>query len=162
MMVASQFEHKVDPKLVYLFFSTFARFEYALKETGQFCRRGRTGAAEPDWESFARSIAAQLESLPDPATKSAIAFLLANPPATQMYVAGRPVFQDVPLRANSASEQAIEAVKRVRNNLFHGGKHSPHSPPGRDQALIESSLAVLEASLLLSAVVRGEFEATSP
>ena len=54
--------------------------------------------------------------------------------------------------------QAIEAAKRVRNNIFHGGKHTPHSPPERDAKLVQAARAVLEVCLLADAELKSEFE----
>jgi hypothetical protein len=37
-------------------------------------------------------------------------------------------------------------VCQVRNNLFHGGKHTNHSPEERDDKLLHHSITVLDAA----------------
>ena len=62
------------------------------------------------------------------------------------------------LHGGTPIEQAIDAIRRVRNNLFHGGKHTPHSPPGRDARLLRSSLMLLYACLEQDGNLRDTFE----
>jgi hypothetical protein len=65
-----------------------------------------------------------------------------------MFKNNNAVFQNEPLEGANDGERAIEAAKRVRNNLFHGGKHI-HSKPGRDEKLVRCSLTILQACLNL-------------
>ena len=127
--MTSPFENlPLDRALVCEFFAIFSRFEYALKETG-FCVAGRYGAAMPNWIGFQERIGTKLSSYDNIEVKRAIRFLTANPPQVQKVEEGRAVFQADDLRGDNDGERAIEATRRVRNNLFHGGKHTPHSPP---------------------------------
>jgi hypothetical protein len=147
----------VDPSLACEFFARFARFEYALKATRRFCRRGYGGKAEPDWRSFKKEIGADLTNCDDEEIVTAITYLVNCPPKVQKCKSHNAVFESECLRGDNIGEKAIEAAKRVRNNLFHGGKHTPHSPPGRDERLICCSLVVLEACLQLRRYVYDEF-----
>jgi hypothetical protein len=79
---------------------------------------------------------------------SAIRYLVDYPPKIQMFKNNNAVFQNEPLEGANDGERAIEAAKRVRNNLFHGGKHI-HSKPGRDEKLVRCSLTILQACLNL-------------
>ena len=50
-------------------------------------------------------------------------------------------------------------VRRVRNNLFHGGKFNEHwFAPERSQKLLESSLIILYHCLDLSAPVKEAYD----
>ena len=50
-----------------------------------------------------------------------------------------------PLRGKTDIERALDAIQRVRNNLFHGGKHTCQSAPERDEGLVRAALVVLHA-----------------
>ena len=145
----------LDRALVCEFFAVFSRFEYALKATG-FCKTGQFAA--PDWSRFQKCIGANLSGCDDHEVVNAIQFLIAHPPQVQKVEGGRVVFRPVDLRGNNDGKRAIEAARRVRNNLFHGGKHTPHSPRERDEKLISCSLLVLQACLKLHPDLHAEFE----
>ena len=147
----------IDRELVCEFFATFARFEYALKATPPFCGFERDRAV-PNWKCFGESVGADLAASDDPEVMDAIRYLVNNPPQVQKFAHGHPEFQPVALQGKNGGEKATEAAKRVRNNLFHGGKHTPHSPPERDEKLIRSALIILEACLKLRPDLRAEFE----
>ena len=72
----------------------------------------------------------------------AIALLTRDPPKLQSFADG---WQSLPLRGANAIAQAIDAATRVRNNLFHGGKHTPEAEPGRDEQLVRAALTLLVA-----------------
>ena len=61
----------------------------------------------------------------------------------------------------SEIERLLNYVRRVRNNLFHGGKFTSLSVSdlGRNASLIEDSLVILKECLRLSGTVRAEYEA---
>lgn len=124
------------------FFAVFSRFEFALKESG-FVREAR-GLIEPAWRRYAEDLAKVLIVERGSPVDEAINYLCTEPPLFQV---GAQRWEHRPLHGESKFEQAIDAAKQVRNNLFHGGKHTPHSPPGRDNKLVESSLVVLYACL---------------
>ena len=156
--MTSPFENlPLDRTLVCEFFAIFSRFEYALKAT-DFCVAGRSGAAMPDWRAFRELIGANLSSCDDIEVMSAIQFLITYPPQVQKAEEGRAVFRAVDLQGNNDGERAIEAAQRVRNNLFHGGKHTPNSPPERDEKLIRCSRLVLQACLKFRPGLHAEFE----
>jgi hypothetical protein len=146
---------QIDPALALTFFAGFARFEYAMKAS-RFCRGDRHGNAQPNWYLLEKELGAPIED--DSAAAASISYLVAEPPLVQKYVDGQPVFQAVALAEGGPGTKAIEAVKRVRNNLFHGGKHTPHSSSERDNKLIQAALNVLEACLKADAYLRAEFD----
>jgi hypothetical protein len=57
-------------------------------------------------------------------------------------------------------EHALLLVRRVRNNLFHGGKFSDevHSGRARNELLLRHSLAILHRCLDLSPSVATDYE----
>jgi hypothetical protein len=72
---------------------------------------------------------------------------------------GRLDWEDAPAPAGADTEKLLVYVRRVRNNLFHGGKFSETWPdPERSGKLIRASLLVIEACLKLSDRVRAAYE----
>lgn len=123
------------------FFAVFARFEYAMKESGHLYVN-RFGRAVPDWNGFADAASNLLQVAPGSELSQAIDFLNQEPPQVQM---AAHLWEAIPLRGATPTSTALDAAQRVRNNLFHGGKHTPHSAPGRDEALVRASLTLLLA-----------------
>lgn len=142
---------QLDRELACTFFAVFSRFEFALKEE-QFVRINRHGQAEPHWELFKERASDQWIQTPE--TEDAVALLLAEPPQVQT---GAQTWRQFDLRGQNRFARAIEAAKRVRNSLFHGGKHTPHSPPGRDEALVNAALLILYACLDANTTLRDTY-----
>ena len=140
-MVRSPFDGlKIPRDLVCEFFAFFARFEFALKEHGYgHAKRGRYAA--PDWNRFAADSAGWLTVDPGSPLAEAIAFLVGQPPQVQRWPGLH--WEAEALRGQHNTERALHAACRVRNNLFHGGKHPPHSNPGCDEALVHAALCLL-------------------
>ena len=59
------------------------------------------------------------------------------------------------------TQQLLKMVKSVRNNLFHGGKHTPSTAEvnntERNQRLIESSIVIIKACMDLDDRVKGYY-----
>lgn len=132
------------------FFAVFSRFEFALKESGFVKGEGR---ASPDWQRFARECT--LEVAQDSPLAVSMGYLLAYPPQIQT---PNLKWKDVALQGKTDVAKALESLQRVRNNLFHGGKHPPNSLPGRDTELVSASLAVLYAVLEQNDQLRSDYE----
>lgn len=146
---------RIPRELVCEFFGVFSRFEFTLKES-HYQIPGKT-RAEPDWRQFAFDVAQWLQVTPNSDLEKAITYLNDEPPQVQMRELG---WQREALRGDTMVARAFDATCRVRNNLFHGGKHSPHSPDGRDERLVRSALEVLVACLHQNDDLRGMFEQT--
>jgi hypothetical protein len=153
MKLGSLFDRlQVSKELTTEFFGVFMRMEYALKQAG-FIKRERGG--DPDWDRFARDIAARFDAIDNPQFRQAVAYIIQEPPRKQIWTEsdegeGYLEWKNSPPDPNlSAAEQALLMVRRVRNNLFHGIKlwsgGSGERSAGRDQQLIESSLCILTA-----------------
>ncbi len=151
----------LDHDLLIEFFLTFARFEFALKAAG-FVRGGLQGA-RPDWDSFGRSLDLHTARL-DRNCAAAVEYFSLHPPWRQVVTANRLAWDSaVRFAPVERMEQVLELVRRVRNNLFHGGKFSDgvHNDPGRNELLLRHSLAVLHRCLELSPSVAADYDSAS-
>ena len=131
-------------------FACFSRFEFALKECG-YVKANRYGWAEPDWDRFSA-----LDGLPSLVQRlridGAAAELLQHPPRQQVVARGHWEWADASPIVEGAT--FVRAIKRVRNNLFHGGKAGADP---RDDQLCEDAVACLVALLDLDRDVRWAF-----
>ena len=150
------------------FFSTFSCFEFALKNSGWY-RPPRNNEdpntgyrAEPDWDRFARSLNGTFRFDTSTHLAEACDYLLMNPPWREV-VANGSLMWDAAAESNTLSdvEKLLRYVRRVRNNLFHGGTFStlPVLDRRRKAELLQFSLVVLKECLRLSPSVRAEYDA---
>lgn len=131
----------VPKDLVADFFGVFARCEFAMKDTHLY-ERADGGRAAPAWRALANDAAGGLPVAPGSDLHHAIDVLTLNPPRVQL-LGGAWVAEPLPGAGRAA--QAVNATAGVRNNLFHGGKHTPEAAPGRDELLVRSALTLLLA-----------------
>lgn len=154
MKIVSPFEGlQFSKSLACEFFAVFSRFEFTLKESG-FIRQNQQ-RAEPAWWSFAESVSGYLCLEQNSELCDAVEYLTTEIPQVQI---SKGEWSPIPLHGKNQIEKSIDSITRVRNNLFHGGKHTPHSPPGRDEKLVRASLAVLYACLEQNDVLRNNYE----
>jgi hypothetical protein len=143
------------PPYAIKFFATFLRFEFALKEAGYLFESGR---AQVDWSQVARDLGQSFFVRVD---ELGIAHtILTRPPKEQLTAAHQLSWGDVEPPRNV--QQLFEAVRRIRNNLVHGGKsgdpeHDPDNPH-RSENLIREAQTVVEHVLLQLSDVRAHFE----
>ena len=135
------------------FFATFARFEFALKDQNLFLVDNR-GAVRADWDRFAGQ-------LPPEFFASIVASgradtLLNEPPKKQTIVAGSLDFIEQNEPQNTL--ELLVAIRRMRNNLFHGGKSGDPEGKERNELLISEAHWVIEQTLLAHDHVRYSFE----
>lgn len=148
---------QVPKELVLDFFAVFSRFEHALKSTG-YWKKDTRGNVTPDWKRFSADAVAWFDVTPE-GVDQAIMYLLRSPPYRQIVKLGTLDWEVQTVNVeDSPAVSVLEAVKIVRNNLFHGGKHMPHSAPGRDERLLKASLEVLYYCLSCSDLLRIEYE----
>ena len=148
----------LDKDLTTGFSILFSRFEYALKRTRRYAA-GDENAVKADWDKFAQDHDSQFDSERTPELKAAIEYLNGNPPKKQILKDGLLDWKNVPPQNTPLLKQVLDAVRRVRNNLFHGGKfqNGPMEDPGRDSDLLRSCITVLEECLSLNNGVREQF-----
>ena len=139
-----------NAELVGQFFSAFARAEYLLKRVG-FHKRGQENA-QADWDAYASSLKGLLNKTHSARVRNAWRYLSGRPPRKQVIQDGQLSWKDVPRPVTISDEAyALLLVRRVRNNLFHGGKFlHPDGDNVRDKKLVNASLVILDACLLAS------------
>lgn len=140
------------------FFAFFARFEYAMKVVGF---RSRTdGQATPDWNALADVVRDYLNNNSRKKTKDAIDYLLTYPPKRQDVVNDLLQWVDIPANQGDRISDLFVYIRRVRNNLFHGGKFKGKylAYPERSIELMEHCVTVLKACLDANDDLREAFE----
>lgn len=136
-------EDELD-QLSFKLFETFARCEYALK-AAEF-RTGNHNRVEADWTRFAGEVADALENPPDAALAAAIAYIGEHPPRKQVLRDGALDWSDTPPDSENDIDLLLAYVRRVRNNLFHGGKFNGRwLEPQRSEELLTHCLVILNA-----------------
>ena len=143
-----------NKKRVWLFFLSFLRFEYALKSSGFAV--GSAKGVRPAWDRFASKYCDHFDPGSNARLKAACDYFASHPPKKQILDGSSLRFVDCHSRGNEPLLCWLVAmIRRVRNNLFHGGKAIPD--PARDLPLINHSLVILEAFLELDVNVRQHF-----
>ena len=156
----SDYEEKISEEnriLIANFFIMFSRFEYALKTT-TFARNSN-GRVVANWESFVASIRNDFDKEKNANIKSAVDFLLDYPPKTQQLLDNNLCFQDDELQDNVPEINKLDVyIRRIRNNLFHGGKIYGYFDDGlRNPQLLKFAMIILEEWLELSEGVKNQF-----
>lgn len=137
------------------FFLVFSRFEYALKASG--FNKG-DGPAQPNWSMFAAAVKNWVSSTRDQKVSEAIQFILREPPKKQFIEHGNIVWKDGCLSTQSQSDALFQYIRRIRNNLFHGGKFNGHwFAPERSELLMRAGLIVLKAAVEQESSVRAAY-----
>lgn len=149
----------IDDELIYEFFSTVSRIEYGLKSTGYF-HRARHGGAAPNWDRFAAELAGTFNMESNEDLHMACLYYIAQPPGEQVVENNRLVWsQGFPDR-DSEFESLLSLVRRVRNNLFHGGKSNPQGSDEseRNMLLLRYGLIILNEAVRLNPQVQAACE----
>lgn len=135
-------------------FMVMMRLEFALKEIG-YCRRARNGSAEVDWDKFAKErLGAPFFDLICAAGNART--LIHSPPKRQT-VDGSGALAWEQTGEVSNVQELLGAMRRVRNNLFHGGKSG--DPDGdRNEELIANALSLIDAMLQENSDLQSIFE----
>lgn len=125
------------------FFKEFSRSEYALKAAG--FHKG-DGNAEANWSEFAKHVETLVQTPDDEQLSEAIGFVLDNPPKKQVIRNGTIQWSDAAPNQKLKANNLLIYVRRVRNNLFHGGKFNGNwFEPERSEQLIQNCLIILKA-----------------
>lgn len=151
MDVVAKALEKGLPKLAADFFVIFSRFEFALKQSGQYAI-GNDQGVDADWDGFARDLGpAFFQHVND---KGLAPILVGKPPMKQVKLAdGSLGWRDMG-RVKSTADLFL-AIRRARNNLIHGAKYHdagdgrPDYVAGseRNEALLGQALAVMDVAL---------------
>jgi hypothetical protein len=143
---------RADRQLAWQFFIYFSLMEYALKQAGYL---KEVVAAEPNWDEFSEKHDERFWEALSPGTKLAVDYFEADPPKKQIQVNRKVEWKPSRDKCKTQLTRLLWAIRRVRNNLFHGGKFA--SEPSRDRKLLEHSIAILNAVLELDPEVSREF-----
>jgi hypothetical protein len=151
-----------DKDLIFEFFAVFSRFEYALKRSG-FIPKGKDsvpkdGDAKADWTTYELELRGQFAKIQDQEFLEACAYITLEAPKKQVVEDGRLGWE--PANPHEFKERdVLILLRRVRNNLFHGGKYpsGPVPDQARNNNAIRSCLVVLDACLGLSPNVAAAF-----
>lgn len=138
------------PETAVTFFAVFSRFEYARKRAG-YVRCGRHGQAEADWDCFACRLGDEF------LCRLGASTLRDHPPKRQVLMDGKLEWEKT--CAINSTKDLFLAVRRVRNNLFHGGKYpsGPVPEASRDKELLEEATRILDLALNACSNIRGTF-----
>ncbi len=138
------------------FIASFLRFEFALKEARY--SRG-DGPAKVDWRRVADALG---NDFWEAITASRLAATILDSPPKQQWIGAYGLeWRDSPAPTNT--HELFLAVRRIRNNLFHGGKSGDpefdtNGGPSRSTTLLSEAHSVIEQALLKLEDVRLHFE----
>lgn len=134
-------------------FKVMMRLEFALKDSG-YASSGQRQAAEVNWDLYANKKlgATFFQRIKEDRD---VEELIKAPPKKQTVDQGGNLHWEA---ANSVAsvQELIGAVRRVRNNLFHGGK-SGEPDADRNDRLYTASLHVIDRILKEDDEVRASF-----
>ncbi|MGF1767070.1 hypothetical protein L4D06_06755 [Enterovibrio makurazakiensis] len=138
------------------FFKLFSRIEYSLKAASFHSGDGK---ANPNWTSFAQDIDAKFQAVNDKNLEVCKQYILDNPPKKQVIEQGKIKWSDTAPTPVNDTDLLLLYVRRVRNNLFHGGKFNGNwFAPERSQELLNSSIVVLQYALASNEQVKEAFD----
>ena len=131
------------PPATISFFAVFSRFEYALKRAGYL--RSNSVDAQADWPRLARELGHSF--LMRVRASGEVTTLMSGPPKKQVITDGALGWETMP--PIGTAKDLFLAVRRVRNNLFHGGKYATRPEPdmSRNESLIREATRLLEIAL---------------
>jgi hypothetical protein len=152
-LVIEKLTKRPDRANAIILFFMFSRFEYALKRGGYV---QWTEEAKPDWGRYARDHAALLISISSSEFTDAVALLKDSPPKKQIIRDGHLDWGQDRSVSGFDFARLLCLVRRVRNNLFHGGKVL-ELDGDRNQKLIDASIAVMDTILASDDSLRKTF-----
>lgn len=130
---------------------TFARLEFALKEFPEFVNGQPGEVPDTQWTAFYVLVRGDVDRL---TTQSSRDLLLGthpnDPPPKKMELTLelRVRFVDAAL-VGPMGDRLMDAARRVRNNLVHGGKEHAHQEryPGHDEAPAKAAIEVMHVAV---------------
>ena len=149
-------------KSVCKFLHIFSRFEYALKKNN-FLKKGVRGNAEADWDKFAKSLDKKisLDAINSKEFQTSTTYFFNHPPKKQIVDDNSNLgWKDETIAKKQRNfEKLLVLVRRVRNNLFHGGKFHGEYIHGleRNKKLIKFSIVILMECLKPNDEIEKEF-----
>ena len=120
-----------DKALVFDFVGYFSRMEYSMKRAG--CIKPNTNKVEVSWDVF---IERNQHAFQNCDLNELCPTLYNDPPKNLVFDEnGEVCWQDVPPEGSAVSLLTLSlSLRRVRNNLFHGGKYHGDGVHGFDRS----------------------------
>lgn len=140
-----------DKEIIADFFSTFAFFEFGIKELG-FTRKGYKYPS-PDWKNYIDTIESEFNLENSPELHEAVLFFKENPPGEQQFNIENGAltfnYDYFDQKENIDLQLLIKMIRIIRNNFFHGGKVKDFmkSEYERNIDLFKNSLIIFEECL---------------
>ncbi|EBF8335999.1 hypothetical protein E0U60_06180 [Salmonella enterica subsp. enterica serovar Tees] len=106
-------------KKAFEFFYWFSRFEFCLKERGYLKSKQNGARAEPGWKGFVKEFESQYSQ-----SKDAQSLVSLKPSQQKVGHNELLVWEEINVKNDNELQQVVSTLKTIRNNLFHGGKHS--------------------------------------
>lgn len=150
-------ELKMKSNPIDQFFFRFSRAEYALKAS-RFLQN--SGEAKADWDKYANNIRDTFDANRTEELKNAVKYIKENPPKKQVVENGQLAWQQTDNESMHLALFLNVMVRRIRNNLFHGGKfqNGASDDISRDLQLINSANIILLEMVGLHDEVKHYFE----
>jgi hypothetical protein len=102
------------------------------------------GDARANWRAFAESIEDEFQNDQNPEFGAAVNYILENPPKKQIVGRDGLEWSDSVPQTAFLADKVLVYVRRIRNNLFHGGKFNGHwFAPERSTLLLGYALTIL-------------------
>lgn len=124
-------------------FRIYARFEFALKMAGHCALQGK--AVEVNWDAFANKETIGKKFFDHVRDTGMCPTMMKDPPKPETIKDGQWGFADQATNPVCAQD-LFGLVRRVRNNLFHGGKYFDDDPR-RNTAIVAEAISILLLSL---------------
>ncbi len=129
--------------LIFKFFITFARLECALKNSSRFLKGDNTFSAA-NWDKFITT----LDNFDPNSTNDlrlATDYILNNPPKKQVIQDNQLIWIDSLVTQQSVVKQLNIYIRRIRNNLLHGGKFNGNYTPevSKNYMLLKSAIIIM-------------------
>lgn len=138
----------IGDSLPFAFLCVFSRYEFALKRAGFLDSIEAGDDARADWTCFSKRIQAEYSRCQAQDFVDAKKYLLDEPPKKQVVKSDGSIKFKKTTSTRHSIKWVLILVRRVRNNLFHGGKFSEREfYTERDEKLMRSSLIVLDRCL---------------
>ncbi|ELW2863453.1 hypothetical protein [Klebsiella quasipneumoniae] len=118
-MITSKNIKKSTMELAFEFFYWFSRFEFCLKENKFLESENEGSKAKPGWDKFVNKFSPQYTQ-----SNNAKRFVSLKPLQQKVGKNSSVVWDDINLANDNELQQVVRTLKTIRNNLFHGGKHS--------------------------------------
>lgn len=118
-MITRENIKKTTMERAFEFFYWFSRFEFCLKENNYLESEKEGSKAKPGWDKFVNKFSPHY-TLSD----NAKSFVSLKPLQQMIGKNSSVVWGDINIENDNQLQQVVRTLKTIRNNLFHGGKHS--------------------------------------